>query len=77
MTLRGYRTFIFNAVASVPLLIDQALPVLLPILGAPEVQAVIPADWLHWYALALVVGNAYLRTITSTPAGRASPNAPS
>lgn len=57
--LKGWRTFAFNALAA-----------LLPILDLAEFRAVLPEPWLPWYALGVVLGNMYLRTITTTPPGR-------
>lgn len=54
--MKGYRTLAFNIVNAVML-----------ILSLPEVGDVIPAAWLPWHALMIVVGNSLLRFLTTTP----------
>jgi len=56
--MKGYRTIIFNVLAS-----------LLPIMDLTEVHNLIPETWLPWYAIAVAIGNVYLRSITTTPVG--------
>lgn len=68
--LKGYRTLIFNVVALIPPAIDAALPVVAEIAGSPEVQALIPANYLPLYAFGVSIVNIYLRSITTTPVGR-------
>lgn len=57
--LKGYKTVIFNVMASV-----------IPILELTEVRDVIPAQYLHYYALGVVLANMVLRYLTTTPVGR-------
>lgn len=59
--LRGWRTLIFNVIASV-----------MPILELTEVAAVMPEAWLNWYLLAVAVINMWLRSATTTPLGHAT-----
>lgn len=55
-TLRGFRTFIANALMAI-----------LPIMELTEFRDVLPDGWLPWYSLFVVVANMYLRSITTTP----------
>lgn len=66
MTIKGYRTIIFNVLAGIPLLAES----LLPILSLPELAALIPDAWLPYYGLFVAMGNVWLRSITTTPVGR-------
>ena len=65
--LKGLRTLIFNFIAAIPLAFD----VLMQILMSEEFKAVIPAEWLPYYGLAILIANMILRAITTTPMGRA------
>lgn len=56
---KGWRTIIFNALNSA-----------VPILSIPEFAGVIPVEWLPYHALFVVLGNMYLRKITTTPMGK-------
>lgn len=69
-TFKGWRTIIVNTIALIPPTIDAVLPMVAEIAGLPEVQALIPADKLPYYALGLAVANIYLRAITDTPVGK-------
>ena len=63
---QGWRTIVFNALASVP------------IVGPPIADALLGVDWTVFFdkasatavALGIAVFNAILRTITSTPVGK-------
>lgn len=64
--LKGWKTQIFNTVAGV-----------VPILGVvgsmasiPELQGIIPAQYWPIYTAAVVLINAVLRQITTTPVGQ-------
>lgn len=57
--LKGYRTIILNALASV-----------LPVLELTEWYAVLPDDWVPYYVLALALLNMWMRSITTTPVGQ-------
>lgn len=57
--MKGWRTIAFNALAAI-----------VPILELTELRAVIPADWLPWYMLGVVLANMALRYVTTTPVGR-------
>lgn len=57
--LKGYRTMVVNAVASV-----------LPILEMTELVNVLPSEWLPWYALIVALLNMYMRSITTTALGQ-------
>lgn len=57
--MKGWRTVVFNVLAAV-----------LPILELTELRDVLPPDWLPWYALAVAIGNIWLRSITTTPMGQ-------
>ena len=59
--MKGWRTVIFNVLAAI-----------VPILELTELRAVIPAEWLPWYMLGVVLANMALRYVTTTPVGRKS-----
>lgn len=73
MRFKGYRTLIFNGVAAVGAALMAALPVIVEVLSMPELAALIPSEWASWYALAVALGNMWLRSITTTPVGKADP----
>lgn len=73
MRLKGYRTVIFNVLAALPVVILEVLPVILPVLSLPELQAVLPASWSPWWVLAMALGNLALRRVTDTPFGQDRP----
>lgn len=56
--LKGWRTIAFNAFAAV-----------IPILQMAEFGAIIPREYMPYYALGLVLANMLLRKITTTPMG--------
>jgi hypothetical protein len=75
--MKGYRTILFNVAAGVPLVaaaampvISDAAPTIIQTLIAPELKAMVPSGWEKWYTLAVLVGNIYLRSITTGPVGR-------
>ena len=57
--MKGFRTIAFNGLGMV-----------LPILEMTEFKAVLPDDWLPWYALGMALGNLCLRFVTTTPVGQ-------
>lgn len=57
---KGYKTIIFNVLAAV-----------LPIMEATDLTAVLSENGLVWYGLVIAVGNVILRTVTTTPVGKA------
>lgn len=59
--MKGWRTIAFNVLAAI-----------VPILELTELRAVIPAEWLPWYMLGVVLANMALRYVTTTPMGRKS-----
>lgn len=59
--MKGYRTIIFNVLSAV-----------VPILSLTEWHAIIPVEYLPYWMLFVAIGNTVLRTITTTPIGRAS-----
>lgn len=63
---KGYRTLIVNFAMMLPMLWD----VVWQIAQSPEFRAVIPEEYLTFYALLMVAVNMYLRKITTTPIGR-------
>lgn len=68
--MKGWRTIIFNAVIAALAALDMLAPVLLNLMGMPEVQAIVPAAWRPWWVLVLALGNLWLRRVTTTPVGR-------
>lgn len=64
--LRGFRTIVVNAIMALPLLAEPVGQ----ILNAPELRDLIPAHYLPYYGLGMVIVNMILRSITSTPIGR-------
>lgn len=58
--MKGWRTIAFNVLAAI-----------VPVLELTELKAVIPAEWLPWYMLGVVLANMFLRYLTTTPVGRA------
>lgn len=73
MKLKGYRTMIFNALAVVPVVFLEILPVIMPVLSLPEVRAVLPDSWVPWWTLFVVLANMALRSVTDTPVGKDRP----
>lgn len=66
---KGWRTWIFNALALVPLLFEFAAEFLIT---SQEfgISQFLPDDWQKWYALAIIIVNMYLRKVTTTPLGK-------
>ena len=64
--LRGWRTVIANFLMALPIAWD----VIWILLQTPEFKAVIPAEWLPFYSLGMVVVNLWLRKVTITPMGK-------
>ena len=67
MRLKGYRTIAFNLIAGIPL----ALEAVFAIASLPEVLPLIPNQYLPLYSLGVVLGNMWLRSVTTTPLGQA------
>ena len=62
---KGYRTIIFNTLASlVPIFI-----LVMEVLNTSGIQAVLPPDWLTIYTIVVTIGNIILRYVTTTPVG--------
>lgn len=59
--VKGWKTIIVNTALSI-----------VPIMQLAEVKAVIPKEWLPWYALLVVLANMWLRAHTTTPIGKSS-----
>lgn len=57
--LKGWKTVAFNVLAAI-----------VPILDLTELKGLVPADYLPFYALAVALGNVYLRSITTTAIGK-------
>ena len=72
MRLKGYRTILLGVSAAAVGAVETFLPFLIQILGLPEVQTVVPKEWLPWILLAVGVGGVILRTKTDTPVGKGS-----
>jgi hypothetical protein len=56
---KGWKTVTFNVLAAI-----------VPILELTEMKGIVPEEYLPFYALAVAMGNVYLRSITSTPMGK-------
>jgi hypothetical protein len=56
---KGWKTVTFNVLAAI-----------VPILELTEMKGIVPEEYLPFYALAVAMGNVYLRSITSTPVGK-------
>lgn len=68
--LKGYRTIIVNAIASIPIIIEITMQVAIEVFRAPEFIDVLPDNWIKAYTLGVIILNAYMRRITTTPLGR-------
>ena len=64
--LKGWRTWIVNGLFAILPLFE----VVVQVANLPEFKNVIPAQYLPYYALALVLANMWLRKITSTALGK-------
>lgn len=63
--LKGFRTILVNLVLLLPLLGE----ILIQIFIAPEFGKLVPSEYAVYYAMAVVVVNLFLRTITTGPVG--------
>lgn len=57
--MKGWKTVAFNA-----------LTILLAVLVLPEVQDLIPAEYMRWVLAGVGAGNIILRAFTTTPIGK-------
>jgi len=57
--LKGWKTVTFNVLAAI-----------VPFLELTELKGIVPEEYLPFYALAVAMGNVYLRSVTSTPMGK-------
>ena len=57
--LKGWKTVAFNVLAAI-----------VPILELTEMKGIVPEEYLPFYALAVAMGNVYLRSVTTTPMGK-------
>lgn len=58
-SLKGWKTVTFNVLAAV-----------VPLLELTELKGIVPEEYLPFYALAVAMGNVYLRSVTTTPMGK-------
>ncbi len=58
-SLKGWKTVTFNVLAAI-----------VPILELTEMKGIVPEEYLPFYALAVAMGNVYLRSVTTTPMGK-------
>ena len=58
-SLKGWKTVTFNVLAAI-----------VPILELIELKGIVPEEYLPFYALAVAMGNVYLRSVTTTPMGK-------
>ena len=56
---KGYKTIVANMAMSV-----------IPLLGLTEVAAIIPAEYMNYYMLFMVLANMWLRKVTTTAIGK-------
>ena len=56
---KGWKTVTFNVLAAI-----------VPILELTELEGIVPEEYLPFYALAVAMGNVYLRSVTTTPMGK-------
>lgn len=56
---KGWKTVTFNVLAAI-----------VPVLELTELKGVVPEEYLPFYALAVAMGNVYLRSVTTTPMGK-------
>ena len=64
--LKGWRTIVANALLAILPLLEVAGQ----LFNMPEIQSVIPSNWLPWYMLGVALLNMILRKITTTPMGQ-------
>ncbi len=65
--MNGWRTLAFNALAAAPVIIELVATLLVD----PEFGNLIPEEHMDTYLVIVTLANMYLRSITSTPMGRA------
>jgi hypothetical protein len=63
--MKGFRTLAVNAVAALPVVANVVVS-----LNSEGLAALIPAQYMGLYTLAVIIANVYLRSITTTPIGR-------
>jgi len=56
---KGWKTVTFNVLAAI-----------VPVLELTELKGAVPEEYLPFYALAVAMGNVYLRSVTTTPMGK-------
>jgi hypothetical protein len=56
---KGWKTVTFNVLAAI-----------VPILELTELEGIVPEEYLPFYALAVAMGNVYLRSVTTTQVGK-------
>lgn len=67
--LKGYRTILFNVLATAPVLVEIATQIAVD----PTVHAIIPPKYMPHYIAAVTIGNIILRAVTNTPLGKGKP----
>ena len=73
MTLKGKRTMIFAALAAILPTADAVREILSFVLSVPEFGAIVPPQYYPYYTLAVALGTAILRKMTTTPIGQSEP----
>lgn len=63
--MKGYRTIITNLVALAPIVADVVVS-----FASEGLGELIPAAYLPYYTLVVILANVYLRTITTTRVGQ-------
>lgn len=58
MTIKGYKTILWNLLNAVPVVMTMA-----------EMQYAVPDDWLPWWMAAFIAVNLILRVWTNGPVG--------
>jgi len=58
--LKGWKTILVNLAFMI-----------IPIMDMAEFAAIVPAEYMKYYALAMVIANLWLRKITTTAIGKA------
>lgn len=66
MSLKGYRTIIWNVVNA----LGASAELLMPVLGDPTIQSLVPHEWLPYWMLLYAAVNVILRLDTDTPVGQ-------
>lgn len=65
--LRGWRTLIVNTVLGL-------VPLVIALVDASQqanIAAYLPKEWMLYYSILITLVNGWLRTITTTPVGKA------